>query len=246
MPNVNLTPDNVETLPPPPAGKPAILYRDEGMDRTLILRVSPTGSRSWLIEAKNAAGRSTQRAFGAYPSLSLAQARRAIPDLEANIAAEGTTSAAEAPRALTLRQVFDDWKESKHPKDTTSHTYASVIKTNAAEWWDRPIRAIKREEILAKCKAAWEGRGAERQGDQFFQTMRALFNHHQVVPNPAANITPKSDKTKVEAARPLAPEVLAALLDALESLSIEGRTYYTVLLLPGSALSARRPCAGST
>lgn len=229
--NVNLTPDNIETQPPPESGKPPILYRDEGMDGMLILRVSSTGSRSWVIEAKNGVGKEVQKAFGKYPSMGLAEARRSISRLEAEIAASGPQTAAKAA-PKTLRGVFDDWKRSTHPKDTTSTTYENVLNSHARDWWDRPLRAIAREEVIDRCEKVW-GRGSLRQGDQLFQTIRSLANHAEIVPNPGARIKPRSKKEDVEGARPLAPEVLAALFDGLEVLTTEAQVYYTVLLFTG-------------
>jgi integrase len=203
------------------------------MKNMLVLRVSATGSRSWLIEAPNAAGKKVQRAFGTYPALGLAEARLRIASLAADIAAEGIDpEATKRAAAVTLRSALEDWRRTQHPKDTTYETYTNVLQCWVADWWDRPLRAIKREEILARCEAAW-GKGSLRQGDQIFQTLRALYNHAGIVPNPAANIKPRSDKTKVEPARPMAPEVLPVLLDSIEELTTEARMYYKVLMFTG-------------
>lgn len=231
MPNITLDTDNVSTLPPPLTGKPAILYRDEATSRMLLLRVSPTGSRVWLIETKNGAGKEVQRRFGEYPALSLAEARREAYRLEAVIAAEGIEGK-PVKTADTLLDVFNDWVASKHPKDTTKDTYRDVINGNAKEWWGRPFRAITREEVLSRCTAAWD-RGANRQGDQLFQTIRALANHGNIVPNPGSGIKPKSKTSEKEASRPLSPEVLPALLDAIDNLNTEARAYYYVELFTG-------------
>lgn len=231
MPYVLLETSNVDTLPAPNASKPAILYRDEGTEGLLILRVSPTGSRVWLVECKNAAGKMKQRRFADYPTLALADARREAFRLEAIIATEGRDGV-NALQGKTLRQVFDDWVQSQHPKDSTKDTYANIISTNAPLWWDRPFRAITREEVLIKCEAAWT-RNALRQGDQIFETIRALANHGKIVPNPASGIKAKSKKETIEASRPLAPEALPGLFNALDSVNTEGRMYYLCMTFSG-------------
>lgn len=201
------------------------------MDGLLVLRVSPTGSRSWLVEARNAAGRKVQRAFGTWPAMDLVAARKAAAQLEAEIATEGREEVKKSA-GVSVRDALEDWRRTHHPKPDTFDQYLSVLRTHASDWLDRPFRAIKRAEVIARCEKVWSS-GAVRQGDILFQTLRALANKAGIVPNPAAGIKPKGKKSDVEGARPLAPEALPALLEGIENLKPQARMYYWTLLFTG-------------
>jgi len=104
MPTVRLTASNVRTLPAPSR----IDYRDAAL-RGLVLRVSPTGARSFAL-AYSRGGRNRRYTLGPTPPITLAEAREEGRKILARIALGEDPQAARAAarrKQLTVAQLVD-------------------------------------------------------------------------------------------------------------------------------------------
>ncbi|MGF6937153.1 hypothetical protein OKW41_006315 [Paraburkholderia sp. UCT70] len=228
---LTMTPDEVANLTCVP-GKRMTIYYDVAMKNELLFRVMKTGTRTWLVETANALGTRVQRTLGPYPQMDLATARRECVRVCADIAAEGAEEVSDLSKK-TLWQILEDWRDTTHPKESTLRTYERVLKTHAAEWLHKPLRLLKREWLTEACRRIAEDRGAARQSDHLFQTIRALSNHAKLPSNPAAGMRKRVKQSSVEGARPLFAGVLRSLFDAIDMLDPYPRAYYYTLLFTG-------------
>ncbi len=231
MPVLTFTPDDVATYSCP-ANKRFEMYYDAAMKNELLLRVMKTGTKSWLVVSKDATGARVQRVIGSYPAIDLATARRECVRVAADIAAEGAEEVADLSKK-TLQQILDDWRANTHPKPTTLKSYTNVLRTHALEWLHKPLRLMTREWLTEACRRIAEDRGAPRQADHLFQTIRALANYAKLPSNPAAGMRKRVKTTQVQGARPLFAGSLAGLFDAIELLDPYPRAFYFTLLFTG-------------
>ncbi|NPT58129.1 integrase arm-type DNA-binding domain-containing protein [Paraburkholderia elongata] len=228
---LTMTPDEVAKLACLP-GKRMTIYYDAAMNNELLFRVMKTGTRTWLAETDNAVGKRVQRSVGAYPQMDLATARRECVRVCADIAAEGAEGVSDLSKK-TLLQILEDWRDTTHPKDSTLRTYERVLRTHAAEWLHRPLRLLTREWLTEACRRIAEDRGAARQSDHLFQTIRALSNHAKLPANAAAGMRKRVKQSSVEGARPLFAGALRSLFDAIDMLDPYPRAYYHTVLFTG-------------
>jgi integrase len=89
-------------------------------------------------------------------------------------------------QAITLREVFEDFKNSHKLRPTTIKIYEGALKRSFADWQDRPITEITKEKIekrhrklsnipeAKRKKAEWKG---EAQANQAMRTLRTLLNY---------------------------------------------------------------------
>ncbi|MEX3930045.1 integrase arm-type DNA-binding domain-containing protein [Paraburkholderia sp. BR10936] len=213
-------------------GKRMTIYYDTAFKNELLFRVMQTGTRTWLVECANALGTRVQRRIGSYPEMDLATARRECVRVRDDISAEGTEGVSDLSKK-TLWQILEDWRDTKHRKDSTLHGYENILKTHAAEWLHKPLRLMSREWLTEACRRIAEDRKAPRQSDHLFQTIRALANHAKLPTNPAAGMRKRVKQSSVEGARPMFAGVMRALFDAIDLLDPYPRVYFYTMLFTG-------------
>lgn len=165
----------------------------------LFLYVSPKGSRLWRWKYRYE-GKEKLMSFGAYPEVSLAQARvlhRQARELLANGSDPMASRKAEKQaNALTFFRVAQKWFEHWKPGKTEKH---------ASEVWRRleldifpklgetPADALTAAQVR-DCIKAIEARGAldiaKRQLQKCSQIMRYAVAHDMATRNPVADIQP--------------------------------------------------------
>ena len=80
----------------------------------LYLKIYPNGSKSWLLR-KYSDGKQTNIILGAYPGMSLAQARAAA----ANELKKFELSKNKSPEAMTLGELANEWRDNKQVRART-------------------------------------------------------------------------------------------------------------------------------
>lgn len=132
----------------------------------LWLQVSDTGAKSWLFVFRWD-GKRPELGLGAYPAVSLADARRRAEEARACLAAKPkrdprTVLRAEAPAgaqtfgAFTesfLAGMLDDFRNPKHRQQ-----WRNTLETYAAGIWKTDIAAIETRQVLEVLQPIWSGK----------------------------------------------------------------------------------------
>jgi integrase len=127
----------LETLKPPQRGR--IELRDTRV-RGLVLRMTSTGVAAWSVRALLRDGRHTRVTLGAYPALSLAEARKVALDALARIH-KGADPVAEKRAARAARKAMAT-------EATVAQRLAQWQAAKAARWSDRHAAEVAR--LVAK------------------------------------------------------------------------------------------------
>jgi integrase len=210
-----------------PAEKPYKLADGKG----LYLLVNPSGSKLWRWKYRHE-GREKLMPFGAYPDVSLADARLrhaesrrllaagSDPMAERKAGKESAMEAGENPFSEVAVLWFDNWKvnkSSRHVDATRRRLEANVFPAIGA----RPIALIEPPELVAMVKAI-EARGAGDLAKRALETAGQVFRyaiaHGYVRRNPVAEFKPSDvlrPTKKINLARVDAKE-LPDLLRAIE------------------------------
>lgn len=206
---MTLTVRAVETAKP--KDKPYKLADEKG----LYLFVSPAGGKSWRANFREA-GKQQTRTYGRYPSMSLADARKAH-----QAAKEAPEAAIESP-GPTFEAVAKEWLLTHLPGLSNPKHKSQVQGTleNYAykQLGPRPIKQIEREELVKVVKAI--GGGKVETAHRVAGRITAVFNYAQdagiLKAHPANNLTRVLEARKVK--KPMAsipPGEAGALLRAI-------------------------------
>lgn len=182
-----------------PGPRPIKLSDGKGM----YLLVNPTGSKLWRWKYR-VLGKERLMSFGAYPDVSLAQAREAL-DRARKLLASGADPVAKrkADRKASLtaaensfEAVARKWWEHWKPTRTDQHA-GQVMRRFTANVFPhigaRPVSEIQAPELVAMLKAI-EARGVNDVAKRAHQTSSQVFRyaiaHGLATRNPAADIKP--------------------------------------------------------
>jgi integrase len=210
-----------------PTEKPYKLADGKG----LYLLVNPSGSKLWRWKYRHA-GKEKLMPFGAYPDVSLAdarvrhaEARRLLaagsdPMVQRKVKKEAVIESQENAFSAIAALWFDHWKvnkSSRHVDATRRRLEANVY----AAIGDRPIALIEPPELVAMVRAI-EARGAGDLAKRALETVGQVFRyavaHGYTRRNPVAEFKPSDvlcPTKKVNLARVDAKE-LPQLLRAIE------------------------------
>lgn len=183
-----------------PEGRPRQRYADSG---GLYLEVQPTGAKHWRWKYRFA-GKEKRLAIGTYPSVSLAQARRARDEarekLRAGIdpvqAKQDAKLAARVAIASNFEAVARAWHQHwKGPKTERHSDY--VLRRLEADVFPvlgrKPIADITAPQLLAMAKKI-ESRGALDIARRAWQTCGQVFEyalaHGMIERNPTKDVRP--------------------------------------------------------
>lgn len=151
----------------------------DGSCRGLILRLSPRGEKAWAVRM-TVGGRREFHTLGAYPSVSLADARkRAGEYLSAardGVSAE-TVNARTRAMALTLAQAHGEYVETVGPslRPTTRKLKEGMFSTHIEPVaGSRLIRNIRRADVV-EVVGAVTAKGLPVQANRVFSEMMALL-----------------------------------------------------------------------
>ncbi|HEU4856918.1 MAG TPA: integrase arm-type DNA-binding domain-containing protein, partial [Rhodanobacteraceae bacterium] len=163
-----------------PRGKPYKLA--DGMG--LALLVEPTGAKLWRFRFRYG-GKESMISFGAWPEVSIAEARAKRDDARAKLR-EGVNPAAakrqarierEVASGNTFRAVAKDWIDANKNQWIESHTkriQRSLERDILPALGDRPVADITAAEVLAVVRKI-EKRDALDQAKRALQRMTSIF-----------------------------------------------------------------------
>ncbi len=180
-----------------PKGKPYKIY---DRDRLFVL-VHPNGSKYWRLRYKRD-GKEKAFALGAYPSVSLAEARKRSHEAH-DLLVKGLDPAEQwkaqktRTNVTTFESVARDWLALKKGKLAPSYfvKIEKTIRTNLfPRLGDKPIREVTAG-IVLECLRAMEARGAVELARRCKSYAASIFNYAaalELVPvgyNPARGLT---------------------------------------------------------
>lgn len=197
-----------------PSDKPYKVTDGEGM----YLFVTPAGSKLWRLDYR-LNGKRLTLAMGAYPALSLVEARRQREIARANIAA----GLDPAPKAPTFKEIATRWLA----KQTWVESYASRVKSRFdddvfPQIGTMPIDMIQPAHILSVIRSI-EDRGAIEMGRRVYQmigrVMRFAVGESLIPADPTRDISESLAAPKPVQHRNFLPaEELPALMTRLSAI----------------------------
>jgi integrase len=174
-----------------PASKPYKLY---DRDR-LFLLVHPNGSKYWRLRYKRN-GKEKVLSLGAYPSITLAEARRQAQEAH-DLLVQGRDPAGQQRAVPTFAYVAEGWLARKKGKLSSSYfaKMESTVRANLLRrLGENPICEVKAGMVL-DCLRAMESRGAVELARRCKAYAAAIFDYAaalELVPvgyNPARGLT---------------------------------------------------------
>lgn len=217
----------------------------------LFLLINPNGSKLWRLKYR-VEGREKLLAVGAYPTVTLADARRRRDDARA-LLAEGKDPSAERKseralqqsNALTFETLAREWHSFRTPRwaaATTSKCLSYLENDLIPALGNRPIKEITRPELVDLLRKI-EGRGAYNVAKKTRQWLSQIFRFG--LAKGVVDANPATDLDVVAAHAPATrhhPHVsfaeLPDLLAKLDAANINTTTRLAVRLL---ALTGVRP-----
>lgn len=202
--------------------------------RGLYIEITPSGGRLWRFKYR-IAGKEKRLALGAYPEVTLTEARGKCEDNRqlvrngedpAALKREAKAAKAEAVVAAgrTFKAVATEWLEKKRPGWSAGHvgTNEDRLQANIYPWLgERPIAAIESPEIRP-CIIRIEDRGAPEVARRVLQIVGQVFAYAVqrglATRNPAADLrgmVQRSTKQRHHASI-TDPKLIGALLRAID------------------------------
>jgi integrase len=174
-----------------PAGQ-QIDFKDSGDRRVpgLSLRVSPSGTKSWVVTARRPGKKNPSRyTLGSYRELDLTDARaKALkfkadlregidPVLERRIKREVAVTNAENTFGEWIIRYLEEYSATNH-KQKTHDEVKRVLNVNFQEWNDLPLASITPDAINSELQKINRRTGNRNKtaGNRYFAYLRAFFS----------------------------------------------------------------------
>lgn len=241
-----LTDAFIRTLSPPATGRLEIWDKRV---RGLILRITAAGAFSWSVRTRTADGKNTRPKIGAYPALSLAEARKramaTLADIQGGsdpVADRHTLQAARTARASqpTVAERLEEWMADK-ARDwapRTAHNYRQLARHDI-------IPQLGHLPLAETTRADWASlvstkrRTAPGVATTLYLVCSAFLGHAEahgwIVAHPLprkglATLAPRLKSRE----RVLTDEELAAIWRAADAQPLKARAFTHLLILTGA------------
>lgn len=179
MPSVKLTQRYVDGLGP---SEKQTMYFDQALKGFGVYTTK--SAKTYFIQAR-VNGKEVKRTIGKAALLKLDSARNEAKEILA-LMSKGIDPEAEKKQAelmgLTLRQTFEQYKESRQLKPRTIKCYDDLLKSYVTDWLDKPIGDITKEIIAQKHKEIGMNHG-ENAANNLMRTVRSLYNFAYILTN---------------------------------------------------------------
>jgi integrase len=208
---------------------------------------NPEGRRDWLLRYRPRKQAQKAVALGAYPAVSLSEARQRAGEIVAAakrgvnlIAAEErevqAASAAQA-KARPLSEIANAYLDSVKPRlrswrNIESRTRCHII----PKLGKKPLGEVTRADIVEFLDGLECKEGVRHQVNRCRETLRAIFAYaferQLIIVNPVIGVSKR--KVEIPRDRTLTADELTALWQAIEKLPELPRAYFRVALLTGA------------
>lgn len=217
----------------------------------LYLEITPNGSKLWRLKYR-VAGKEKKLAFGAYPAITLSQARQRRDEAR-QLLAEGTdpseqkkaAKVAQKVEGLTFETLAREWYDYTAPRwaDATAYKAKLYLDNDIIPGIGAsPIKSITRPELVELVRTV-EARGTLNAAGKIRQWLHQIFRYGLargvVEVNPATDLNVVAAPAKAARHHPhVTFAELPELLGKVEAANIHTLTRYAVRLL---TLTAVRP-----
>ena len=171
----NFTKTYIENIPIPDSGR--VTYRDTKLPG-LQLRVSDNGTKTFCLRS-NVNRKTVRVTLGRFPKLTVEQARKQAKKQLAVIVTgknPNQVKKAHSAKATTLRQCFDDYKNSRtNIKAATIKSYINTLDQYLSDWLDKPLLSITRDMVEKRHKTI--GEKSPSRANTVMRILRALFEY---------------------------------------------------------------------
>ena len=174
-----------------PTGKVQFI-RDESL-RGFGIKVTAKGEASFFVEGRVRRGRVIRRQFGSVELLSLREAKTEARELLLRLSRgediARTAKIEAAPQdslTKTLERYVSIKTTSKKMKESTAAKYRQQIKSLFSDWALMPVNAIPSHMVTDKYAELVKSGKSVDYVNSGFRTLKALFNHAGVTPNPVS------------------------------------------------------------
>jgi integrase len=240
-----LTDRFVQSVTPPPTSGREVYIDTEAPG--LELRASSHGGKSWSIRYRPKGGERRRTTYGAYPAISLAEARARAKEIAAAAARgvdlptaeererEEQRRAADRPQTvgdLLDRYVADYCKPNQRKWKMTERLFEMHVKPTLGK---RPLTELRRVDVVELLEELQNEKGLRAQVNRVREHVVAALNwaieHEWIEGNPAAPIK----KRKIEASRDrvLSSDEVRAIWRAADALSEPSRSLVKAWILTG-------------
>jgi integrase len=197
--------------------------------RGLGLRVGTGGTKSFFV-MRRVNGQMQRRTIGAYPDLSLADARK-IAEKELSLMSHGET---ETPnKARLFREVYTDWIDRDQAENRTVQQVCNAMELHVLpKFGKRRISDIRKTDVIILIDGITDA-GKGTQANRILAYIKRLFSwaakRDLVQSNPAADV----EKTAREVSRDrvLAPDELGRIVRAAGTMPYPFGPYTLLLLM---------------
>ncbi len=210
----------------------------------MYLEIMPTGGKLWRLKYR-VDGKEKRLALGAYPLVTLKEAREAALEARKKVFVGIDPSSekkkekvrAAIERANTFKSVALEWIENKRPtwkEITAEKTLTSLKQDIFPHLGDRPISEIEPIELLTVVKKI-ETRGAHETATRVLQRCRAVFAYGIITgrlkSNPAIDLSGGLKKVKVKHRAALPSSELPEFMKKLNDYAGDETTKLAIKLL---------------
>ncbi|MFA7331095.1 MAG: tyrosine-type recombinase/integrase [Candidatus Delongbacteria bacterium] len=207
----------------------------------LAIMVTAKGSKSFYV-VKLVGGKKEEIRIGSYPQVSIPLARRMAAEILLRVV-KGETVGTERRRLdraaqITLQVAFDEYRQylDRHRKPRTIYDYQSQWEKYLAAWATRPMKSIRRREVVALHQTIGDNHG-HHQANRVVALLRAVINraireHELEMPNPGNAITFYREEART---RRLSQDELPAFFKAVfEEPNADIRDFVLLALFTGA------------
>lgn len=208
----------------------------------LCLTVKPSGAKLWHFRYRDRNGRDTYKSFGAYPEVSLKEAREQRAKVRKAMAGGATPNEMRTFKDIALRW-FDKkapgWKNAKH----RAQVLTSITEDMLPVIGNTPAHEVTTRDVMAIIEAV-QARGAHETAARICQRIQSIYtlgileHREQIQMNPASGLSEWVTTPKKKHFPALPPSELPRLMAALESMP---STPVTQIALELQLLTALRP-----
>ncbi|MDD5033156.1 MAG: integrase family protein [Methylococcaceae bacterium] len=243
---INFTKGALDAIPIPAPGKRET-YHDTKTPG-LQLRVTDTGSKTFVVRRRVRSGNAERVTLGTYPAMTPEQARRRATEVNAEIA-QGISPTTEKKRiklaARTLSEVLEEYIQVRgNLKASTVRDMHQALKEVCGEWLNKPLNKITPAMLEARHRE--HATRSMARANVAMRYLRALFNFAMVryldsdgnpliLVNPVLRLSRLKLWHRVEGKQTLIkPYELAAWWAGVEGLPDTAmRDYFKLLVLTG-------------
>lgn len=221
-------------------------------------KVTATGQKSWIVEARVKGGKSRRIKLGDFPAVKAAEARAIALEklsqlstgidpvkLSKEVAAENRRQEArEQVTNITLRETLNEYLATRELKPKTAKDYANTLKNCYGDWLDRSLPTITREDVLKRHREIGKTQGKKTQAQKARSILSGLFkfaaarytvDDRKVIENPVKVIADTGAGYRLTPKkRALTPEQLFLLMRAaITECNPTVRDFLFLLILTG-------------